>query len=124
MTSLWEAINESNQTNPNRNVYVDKVICYLEEHFTEPISLDSIAEEVFISKYYLARIFKQITGKSPYQYLTNLRISKAKELLALTDFPLTEIAEMSGFRDAKKLICAFKQRMSITPGEYRRMVKS
>ena len=82
--------------------------------------MDIIANQLFLSKYYFSRVFKQITGSSPYQYLINLRIGKAKELLVLTNCPLAEIAEMSGFSDVKNLIYLFKRQVGMTPGEYRR----
>ena len=124
MTSLWGLINVDNESLFNRNIHVvDEAINYMECHFTENITLDIISNQLFLSKYYFSRIFKQITGNSPYQYLINLRVSKAKELLALTNCPLAEIAELSGFSDVKNLIYLFKRQVGMTPGEYRRTAR-
>ena len=65
----------------NRKYVVDKIVEYIEDHYNEKISLDQIAENMYLSPFYISRIFKSETGSAPIRRLINIRLEKAKELL-------------------------------------------
>lgn len=92
---------------------------YIDENFLEDISLDLLAEMSFLSKYHFLRCFKQVYGKSPYQYLLIRRLEKGKELLHCHHHTLTEIAYLTGFTDRRAFNKAFKKAIGISPGGYR-----
>ena len=94
---------------------------YLEEHFSDPnLMLQNAAEEVHLSQSHLSTIFAQETGMTFTQYLTALRIAKARELLETTELRSFQIAGEVGYNDAHYFSYMFKRSVGMTPGEYRR----
>lgn len=92
---------------------------FIEKNFTKNITLEDVSQEVNISTYYLSRIFKEETGQNFIDYLTNLRIKKAKELLSRTQYSMKEICAMSGYSDPNYFSKTFKKNVGVTPTEYR-----
>lgn len=92
---------------------------YLDLHFAEKISLDSLAQQYFISKFHLSREFKKLTGTTIGNYLTAKRVSHAKKQLRFTSLPLDGIARECGLSDTSYFVKVFKQAEGMTPGEYR-----
>lgn len=90
---------------------------------SEDISLDELAAEAQLSPYHFARMFKQSVGVPPRVYLTQLRMEKACELLALTDLPITEIAVKIGYSSNQVLARVFFKYQHISPTAYRRAVR-
>lgn len=99
---------------------INAAIVYLHNNLNQKTSLADIASYIFTSKYYFARMFKKQLGMSPYNYLLYLRINKAKEFLNTSELQLDEIAQQTGFCDAKNLIYNFKKATGITPIQYRK----
>lgn len=93
---------------------------YLNEHFREDISLQSLSEIVHLSKYYLAHAYKEYRGISPINYLTQIRINEAKHLLETTDFSVAKIADFTGFSSASYFSQIFHKETGMTPNQYRR----
>lgn len=81
---------------------------FVEDNFTEKISLDDLAQEAFLSKYHFTRTFKTLFRLTPYQYLLELRLQKAQELQNL-DYSYNEISDLIGFSDGKNLRKALKK---------------
>ncbi|HEY3993866.1 MAG TPA: AraC family transcriptional regulator [Ktedonobacteraceae bacterium] len=96
-----------------------RVRAYLEEHFTENISLDQLARLVNLSPFYLLRVFRETVGLPPHSYLTQIRIARAKRLIGAST-PLAEVATMVGFTDQSHLNRHFKALVGVTPGQYAR----
>lgn len=96
------------------------VLHYLDEHFTEDISLDSLAEQFFISKYYLSREFKKEYGTTIIQYVLAKKITNAKELLRYSNSSIEEIARLCGIDDASYFNKVFKKMEGCTASEYRK----
>lgn len=97
-------------------------ICnYINEHCTEDLSLDKIADLAGFSKYHFTRLFKQITTTTFYKYLNLKRIGHAQKLLADPGIPITEVALSSGFSSLSAFIRMFKLINQCTPTEYRNM---
>lgn len=100
--------------------YVQPVIQDIETNYAKGLTVDGLAKESFISPQYLSRLFKRFMGKSPYQYLTDFRISKAKELLV--NHPSLEIQEIAlrvGFQSASQFIYVFHTKTGYTPKNFR-----
>lgn len=95
------------------------VIDFINRHFEQKISIRTLSEMMHISRYYFINIFKSSLGVTPHEYLINLRVKKAKELLISTDLSLTEISDRTGFCDSKNLILNFKKSTAMTPRQYR-----
>lgn len=95
---------------------------YLEEHYNEEIHISDLVNNYFISPHHLSRCFKQQTGDSPKQYLTNVRLTKAKNLLIKTSLPITVIANQCGFNDVNNFIRLFRKRENITPDKFRKQL--
>lgn len=100
------------------NSAIGKVLKYVEENYMRELSLDICADEVGIPAKRLSVIFSKVTGVNFIDYVTDIRMSKAKELLRETDTIINEIAFMVGYQPQyfNKL---FKKREGITPGEFR-----
>ena len=99
---------------------VRRAIGYINSNLTRPMTVDEIAGNVSVSKYYLCRQFKKVYGISPIQYHLNARIDRAKWLLIHTDKSLTTIASEVGFDDIYSFSRAFKNRENISPSKYRK----
>ncbi|MBQ7377529.1 MAG: helix-turn-helix transcriptional regulator [Clostridia bacterium] len=91
---------------------------YIRAHVEEPITLSELAGATGFSKYHLIRIFSKRVGKTPMQYIGELRCERAKALLATGKYNCKIVAFRLGFASASYFIKYFKQHTGITPGEY------
>lgn len=104
--------------------YIEKFvhICkYIDEHCTEDLTLDAVAQLAGFSKYHFTRLFKQFTNITFYKYVTQKRIAYAEQLLINPNLSITEIALQSGFSNQSAFIRMFKLIKASTPTEYRAM---
>jgi len=112
-------VNENKKS--NNDVLKHKIIKFIDDHFMENnISLSMIAHALDITPTYLSSFFKEQTGENILDYINNMRINKAKELLIETSLNLSSIAENVGYTNEAVLIRNFKKYEGITPGQYRR----
>lgn len=102
------------------HVQVQKAKHYIKEHYHENISLESISKEVFLSPVYLSFLFKQVEGVNLTDFITQVRLQKAKELLRETPLKTYEIADRVGYQDDKYFSRLFKRKEGVTPTEYRK----
>lgn len=102
------------------NLYVRKAVEYIQNNYSNTIKVSDIAEYVCIDRSYLYRLFRQHMGMSPQDYLANYRITRAAELLSLTDLPVGGVALSCGYRDPLVFGKAFKLKRGITPAQFRR----
>lgn len=107
------------QTTTSHKEKIQQVRNYLEENFSSQISLDQLAEIFYINKYYLTRIYKETYQQTINQTLTQLRITKAKELLRYSELSMVEIAVSCGFQDASYFSKVFKKIEGESPQKYR-----
>lgn len=106
----------------NKSYVVEQIATYFEEHYSEKISLDQIAENMYLSPFYISKIFKSETGDAPIRHLINIRLEKAKELLEEGNpGSIQEIASMVGYEDAYHFSKLFKKRYGIAPSRARKM---
>lgn len=109
----------------SRSQIVENSLAYINEHFSEPLSLETIAQNANLSPYYFTRIFTAETGFTPHQYLIATRISYAKFLLQDTgDLPVKEIAFATGFNSESSFCTTFKKWEGNTPSEYREKTRT
>lgn len=92
---------------------------YICNNYNKDISLDDVSRAVNISPYYFSKIFKEGTGENFIEYLTNIRIEKAKELLSTTEYSMKEICTMCGYSDPNYFSRSFKKNVGVTPTEYK-----
>ncbi len=105
----------------NKKYVVERIVDYFEAHYNEKISLEHIAENMYLSPFYVSKIFKSETGDTPIRYLINIRLEKARELLeARKDISIKAAAAMVGYDDAYHFSKLFKKKYGISPSEVRR----
>jgi len=100
---------------------MDAVRELIEEHMEETLCIDDLAAAAGLSPIHFARQFKRTTGKAPHQYLIELRVDRARALLA-GDLPIAEIAYRCGFSHQEHLTRLFGRQMGTTPAAYRRLL--
>ena len=93
---------------------IKKIINYINDNYSHPISLDSLCEKFFISKYYLCRIFKKHTGLSVHQYIKEKRLLLFEELQK-EGKSCTECAALSGFSDYSSFYRAYVNKYGKSP---------
>lgn len=97
---------------------------YIEDNSHKDITLDHLAEITFLDKYYLSHLFKNNFGVAPIEYLTDIRIQKAKKLLSTTDFTISQVSSMLGFANPAYFSQFFKKREEVSPSQYRKINKT
>lgn len=106
--------------NEQRYSVVEQITLYIKENYGEDLNLDRIAGAVGYSSDYIGRLFKEELNMSIIDYLTEVRIAKAKELLENTDELVVTIAEKVGYQYSHYFARTFKRLVGISPSEYRR----
>ena len=91
---------------------------YITRNFKENISINSLAEDLYVSTAHLIRTFKDEFGYTPHQYLIDYRLSYSLELLKFSNMQIDEIAAAVGFSSSSHYISTFRQRYGCTPGQY------
>lgn len=114
--SRLEKTNEADRA----NIYVRKAVSFIQSNYCNPIKVTDVAEYVCINRSYLYTLFQNSMGMSPQQFLTTFRITKATELLQLTDLPIESIALSCGYRDPLVFAKAFRQMKKMSPSGYRK----
>lgn len=100
--------------------YLDQILGYIQKNYEKNISLDDVAGYVNLSVGYLGNYFKQKMGMNFTDYLVQLRIEKAKELLLHSNEKIYRIAELVGYQNSQYFVTAFKKKVGFTPMEYRK----
>lgn len=101
------------------NIHVQKAVAYIHDNLGKEISLGEIADYVGINTSYLIRVFKAEMEVTPLQYLTALRMERAKELLLDPALTIKQISEQLGYNDIRSFVRFFKKAEGCTPNEYR-----
>ena len=99
---------------------IEQATGYIRAHYAEPLSLDALLAQTPVSKSWFLRLFRQYTGTTPYNFLLSTRITRAKELLVLTDFAVSEIAHQVGFGDESNFSTRFTAMVGQSPQQYRK----
>ena len=123
MRSTALAVPTEPQTNSS-NHQCAAVKRYIDLHFKEPLTLDQLAEDAHMNKFYLSHAFKREYGISPINYMITRRIEESKYLLAETDLSLSQIAQLLGFSSLSYFSQVFRRTQAVTPMEYRQSTKN
>jgi two-component system response regulator YesN len=104
--------------------FVEKAKSYLERNYHDPeLSLNMVAEHVYVSSCYLSHLFRQVTGMTISEYLNKVRVTSAQKLLKETPLKIYEIATQVGFNDAHYFGIVFKKITGLSALEYRDKVQ-
>ena len=117
MVNACRAIRD--QKEDQSNSAAKKAMLYIQENYNKDISLDDVSGIVNISPYYFSKIFKEETGENFIEYVTKVRIEKAKEFLAQPDISIKEAGIRSGYTDPNYFSRIFKKQTGMTPSEYK-----
>lgn len=131
--NVFRALSETSSKNDKRGIFriSDSAIeskdmqilnlrYYIEDHLSENITLDTLADRVHFNKSYFVKRFKLLLGETPIKYLNNIRIERSKQLLVQTEFSISEIAYKTGFPSTHYFSRLFRRSEGITPTEYRK----
>ena len=100
---------------------IAKSIEFFHDHLNSEFSLDEVASVADMSKFHFARVFKQETGKTPYQFFVDLKIQKAAELLKTGEFNVTDVCFMLGFKSHSHFTRVFSRKVGVAPSDYLNM---
>ncbi len=118
----FEGLRDFAQSQPEK--HINLIRKYIEEKYSEAISVEEIAEVFHINRYYLTHRFKRVTGYSPKQYMLLCRIAKARQMLSASNVSIMEIAGRCGFGDASNFSRQFRAETGYTPKEFRAKYKN
>lgn len=118
---LGDILRHIAQTNENAlaGELINQIQSYIQAHFAENLTLNVLSERFYVSPSYLSRLFKKKTGTNFIDYLTHLRVERAKEYLTQTSRKIYHISEMIGYENPRYFAKLFKEETGCTPQEYR-----
>lgn len=102
---------------------INDMVEYIENNLSDDISIDTLAEEFYLSKYHLSREFKKYMGITIYRYITLKRLIRSKDYILQKD-SITDVYKKSGFGDYSNFFRSFKKEYGITPKEYYKIMRS
>lgn len=111
-----------NRSEDRNESLVEKAKTYIQENYSKEISLEDVSREVNISSYYFSKMFKEEAGENFIEYLTRVRIERAKELMRKPEMSIKEIGILSGYSDPNYFSRIFKKQTGETPREYRERI--
>jgi YesN/AraC family two-component response regulator len=114
----------SQQVAGNTMMAIEQTIDYMVIHYKEALSLGALSYMAGLSVSHYSRLFKKYTGYSPIDYLTHLRMDRAKELIILSDYRLKSIAQSVGYQDEFYFSRIFKKVVGISPTEFAKRHKT
>ena len=120
MLALMAARLLAGDASRSNRALIEQATGYIRAHYAEPLSLDALLAQTPVSKSWFLRLFRQYTGTTPYNFLLSTRITRAKELLVLTDFAVSEIAHQVGFGDESNFSTRFTAMVGQSPQQYRK----
>lgn len=117
-SSLGRWIDALSNPRDHRSV-VQEALLYIEANYYHDFSVPDVAESVLLSPSYLSSVFHEETGQTIHEYVTELRMGKATELLRTTTYRVSDIAHAVGYQDGNYFSRCFKKQYGVSPGEYR-----
>ena len=103
---------------------VAAAVRYLDEHFTEPVRIEQLAAQVFLSPDRFTEVFARAMGRTPRDYLKHLRLERAKMLLSEDKLSIAQVGLLSGFSDPAYFARLFKENLGVSPRQWRNSCKS
>lgn len=102
--------------------HLEPILCYIDEHLDQPLSVEELAQRAYLSRFHFIRQFQRVVHQTPHQYVMNRRLQRAKELLANSDMPVTEICLAVGFESLGSFSTLFRNVVGWPPSVYRARV--
>ncbi|WP_342048059.1 AraC family transcriptional regulator [Bacillus sp. OTU530] len=113
---------EKTEVPSNKETSVQRIITYLEQNYTEDITLETLQSYIHINKFYLSKLFKQITGTTIMNFLYEYRINEAKKMFLVDkDISVTNVCYKVGFKHLSHFSRLFKQHVGISPETFKKM---
>jgi AraC family transcriptional regulator of arabinose operon len=103
------------------NELVKKSIFYVQDHINEPMSVNRLASELFVSRGYLSRIFSNNMHVTLHRFILESKMSKACELLVSSTIPIRDVASACGYNNQFSFSRAFSQQTSVSPTDFRKL---
>ena len=107
----------------HRHRIVEQAIGYMRDRLDQPLSLKEVASAVAVSPRHFTRLFKQVTDQTPVEFLIDLRLERARELLEMPDNRVTGVCNEVGYSSLSYFVRLFKRRFGVTPGKYARSTR-
>jgi len=108
------------ESSTNKTYIVNTIISYFNENYRKKISLNKISQNMYLSPVYISKLFKEETGESPINYLIQLRLEKAKDILSTSSsISIKDIARNVGYDDAYYFSKLFKKYYGVAPSQYK-----
>lgn len=120
---ILRALSEQSRPDTDRLLPIRRALAYIRRNYRTPLSLQQVANSVFLSPSYFSQLFHKTMGISFSNYLTDYRLQIAARYLQSGDLPLKEIASLSGFPTFPYFSAAFKKRYGISPSNYRNRIQ-
>jgi AraC-like DNA-binding protein len=116
-----EKLQETAETTGHKEVLVQQMICWLELHYTEDLHMGELERQMHFSKSYLAKLFKEVTGVTIFEYLYRKRINEARiRFMMDTSARVTDVCYELGFKHIAHFSRMFKEQVGHSPEKYRR----
>ena len=115
---MFELIGDISLNKNNAEKIAQWAVAYIENNYDKELTLEIIANEMFVSTGYLCRVFKKYVGKKYVSYLNDVRMKKARELLYSNQYTVAEVARMVGFKDASYFSSVFKRYYNCPPSSF------
>lgn len=121
--ALEKALEKLKQPKPQEEScrkLIQTACSFIDTHFDEHITLESVASHVYVSPAYLSTLFKKETGTNFSEYLTDVRMKNAKRLMEHPELTLAQIAEQVGYKDVRYFSTVFQKTYRVSPAQYRK----
>jgi len=99
--------------------WIKQIIVWIDQHYCAPITLHQLGDLFHGSPYHLQRVFKRVTGKSPTEYIQDIRLEKAVHMLEAGEQSIADVGASAGFPSTPYFISLFKKKLGTTPAAYR-----
>lgn len=120
ITAMLKILSET-ETTESQSISnsISEAVAYIDKNLSENLTLELICNHVHLSKYHFCRLFRENTGMSPFKYIIECRISKAKKLLSYTNDSISNIAAAVGFSTSANFCNAFRKYEKTSPTDFR-----
>lgn len=115
---------KTGERNPDAWENVGEIVRYIENNYDKPLTLETLASLSHYSRRHFTRLFREVCGVSPMEYLNKIRIKNASDLLVKSDMSIKQISRLCGFEDNNLFSRRFKEAYKISPSDYRRSCKA
>ncbi len=105
---------------PTQDTAINMAISYIEKNYKDNMDIDTICSNIGFSKFYFCKMFKEYMGVTLHQYVTEYRISKARDLLSYSKLSITAVANSVGYKNVLTFTRNFEKLQHMTPSEYRK----